>query len=61
MPGRLPDAGHPLRRHLRMRNQSVAQAKHSPRNYVMLGELNTRPRTSYLARLRNPNPALETT
>ena len=39
----------------------VAQAKQSPRNYVMLGELNTRPRTSYLARIRNPNPALETT
>jgi molybdopterin-containing oxidoreductase family iron-sulfur binding subunit len=37
---------------------SVAQAKSSPRAYVMLGELNTRPRTSYLARLRNPNPAL---
>ena len=39
-------------------NSSVAQAKSSPRTYVMLGELNTRPRTSYLARLRNPNPAL---
>ena len=37
----------------------VAQAKASPRDYVLLGELNTRPRTSYLARLRNPNPALE--
>ncbi|MGA9420814.1 MAG: 4Fe-4S dicluster domain-containing protein, partial [Rhodanobacteraceae bacterium] len=37
----------------------VSQAKASPRNYAMLGELGTRPRTSYLARLRNPNPALE--
>jgi Fe-S-cluster-containing dehydrogenase component len=38
---------------------AVAQAKQSPRNYVLLGELNTRPRTSYLARVRNPNEALE--
>ncbi|HEY1899313.1 MAG TPA: TAT-variant-translocated molybdopterin oxidoreductase [Steroidobacteraceae bacterium] len=37
---------------------AVAQAKASKRDYVMLGELNTRPRTSYLARLRNPNPLL---
>jgi len=39
-------------------HSSVAEAKSSPRAYVMLGELNTRPRTSYLVRLRNPNPAL---
>ncbi|WP_426745468.1 TAT-variant-translocated molybdopterin oxidoreductase [Myxococcus faecalis] len=29
------------------------------RNYRMLEELNVRPRLSYLARIRNPNPALE--
>lgn len=39
----------------------VAQAKADPRNYGLLADLNTRPRTTYLARLRNPNPALETT
>lgn len=39
-------------------NSKVSQAKKSPRNYEMLAELNTRPRTSFLARIRNPNPAL---
>ncbi len=41
------------------KDSSVSHAKASPRNYAMLNELGTRPRTTYLARVRNPNPALE--
>jgi molybdopterin-containing oxidoreductase family iron-sulfur binding subunit len=37
----------------------VAEKKASPRNFALLEELNTRPRTTYLAALRNPNPELE--
>jgi molybdopterin-containing oxidoreductase family iron-sulfur binding subunit len=37
----------------------VAKLKQHPLDYPMLGELNTRPRTTYLARLRNPNPEME--
>jgi len=40
-------------------NSRVAQLKSSQLNYGILTELNTHPRTTYLARLRNPNPALE--
>lgn len=36
----------------------VAKAHSSPRAYSVLGELNTKPRTQYLARVRNPHKAL---
>ncbi len=40
------------------RASRIVQAKADPRNYGILAELNTRPRTTYLAAVRNPNPAL---
>ena len=38
----------------------VSKAKSEPRDYALLGDLNVRPRTTYLAKLKNPNPELET-
>jgi molybdopterin-containing oxidoreductase family iron-sulfur binding subunit len=38
----------------------VARLKREPRNYGVLADLNTRPRTTYLAVVRNPNRELET-
>ncbi len=40
-------------------NSRVSQLKRSTRNYALLAELNTRPRTSYLGIVRNPNTELE--
>ena len=40
-------------------NSRVARLKAQQRNYSLLGELNSRPRTTYLAAVRNPNPELE--
>ncbi|MGO9127356.1 MAG: TAT-variant-translocated molybdopterin oxidoreductase [Terriglobales bacterium] len=40
-------------------NSRVAKLKSNPRNYSLLAGLNTRPRTTYLAEIRNPSEGLE--
>jgi molybdopterin-containing oxidoreductase family iron-sulfur binding subunit len=37
----------------------VTKLKQEPLDYPLLAELTTKPRTTYMARLRNPNPTLE--
>jgi Fe-S-cluster-containing dehydrogenase component len=39
-------------------NSRVARLQAEVRNYALLGDLNTRPRTTYLAAVRNVNPEL---
>jgi MoCo/4Fe-4S cofactor protein with predicted Tat translocation signal len=39
-------------------DSTVSKWKTLPQNYLLLGDLLTKPRTSYLARIRNPNPAM---
>jgi MoCo/4Fe-4S cofactor protein with predicted Tat translocation signal len=40
------------------KDSRVAKLKAEPRAYGVLADLNTRPRTTYLAAVRNPNPAM---
>jgi molybdopterin-containing oxidoreductase family iron-sulfur binding subunit len=37
----------------------VSKLKAEPRNYGLLADMNTRPRTTYLAKVKNPNPEIE--
>jgi Fe-S-cluster-containing dehydrogenase component len=37
----------------------VSKLKSEPTDYTLLAELNTRPRTTYLAVVRNPNPEIK--
>jgi molybdopterin-containing oxidoreductase family iron-sulfur binding subunit len=39
-------------------NSRVSKLKANERNYSLLGELNTKPRTTYLTQLKNPNPEI---
>jgi len=39
-------------------NSRVAKQKLKESEYLLLGELNTKPRTSYLPRVRNLNPEM---
>jgi Fe-S-cluster-containing dehydrogenase component len=39
-------------------NSRVSKLKAEQRNYSLLGDLNTKPRTTYLTALRNPNPEI---
>ncbi|HVS34412.1 MAG TPA: TAT-variant-translocated molybdopterin oxidoreductase [Gemmataceae bacterium] len=40
-------------------NSAVMKRKNSPLNYGLMAELNTRPRTTYLTAITNPNPELQ--
>jgi len=39
-------------------NSKVSKLKAERRDYGLLSDLNTRPRTTYLSALRNPNPEI---
>jgi len=41
------------------KDSAVRRLKAEPQDYSLLAELNTRPRTTYLPKFRNPNTAIE--
>ena len=43
---------------LKAEGDKIQAAKKNPRNYDLLKYIGTRPRTSYLARIKNPNPKM---
>jgi Fe-S-cluster-containing dehydrogenase component len=43
---------------LQQKDSAIGQKKREPRHYELLGHLGTRPRTTYLADVRNPAPGL---
>ncbi|NLT69408.1 MAG: 4Fe-4S dicluster domain-containing protein, partial [Verrucomicrobiaceae bacterium] len=43
---------------LKAEGDQIIAAKKNPRNYDLLKYIGTRPRTSYLARIKNPNPKM---
>ncbi|MGN6764632.1 MAG: TAT-variant-translocated molybdopterin oxidoreductase [Rhizobiaceae bacterium] len=43
---------------IKRKDGKVAREKSAPQNYALLEELNTRPRTTYLGKISNPNAAL---
>ncbi len=43
---------------LKAEGDKIHETKNNPRNYDLLKYIGTRPRTSYLARIKNPNPKM---
>lgn len=41
------------------KNSAVSKLRNEPHDYSLLSDLNTRPRTTYMARVRNLNPEIE--
>jgi molybdopterin-containing oxidoreductase family iron-sulfur binding subunit len=44
---------------LMKKDAEIGKLRAEPQHYALLGHLGTQPRTTYLARVRNPNPELE--
>ena len=58
LPAGLPRRGDRVRRPERPESQVGTAARGRAARYDMLAELNVKPRTTYLARIRNPNPEI---